>query len=166
MPMRKNYEEESDKMKRAYEEEALFKVKDLDDLRVMEEVFDRLTLQGMLRLFRKGVIKDLHGVVKAGKEGRVYYAKGRDDRELAVKIYYTHTAEFRKGMMQYIQGDPRFKRVRSSPRAMIYTWNQKEFSNLQLCESAGVNSPRPIDFYPWHSRPFPPFPLSRRREGP
>jgi RIO kinase 1 len=113
----------------------------------MEEVFDRLTLQGIFKLFKKGVIEKFHGVVKAGKEARVYWALDPEDNELAVKIYYTHTAEFRKGMMKYIQGDPRFKRIRKNPRIIVYTWNQKEYSNLQLCEEAGVNSPKPIDFY-------------------
>ncbi len=48
--------------------------------------------------------------------------------------------------MKYIEGDRRFKRVRRSPRGIIYTWTQKEFNNLQLAEEAGVNSPRPIAF--------------------
>jgi RIO kinase 1 len=113
----------------------------------MEEVFDRLTLQGIFKLFNKGVIGTFHGVVKAGKEARVYWALDPEKNELAVKIYYTHTAEFRKGMMRYIQGDPRFKRIGKNPRNIVYTWNQKEYSNLQLCEEAGVNSPKPIDFY-------------------
>ena len=133
-------------MKRRYEETALFKDKNKEEFRTIEEVFDRLTLQGMLKLFTRGVIDELYGVVNAGKEARVYYATGPAG-ELAVKIYYTHTADFRKGMMQYIEGDRRFKRVRSNTRSMIYTWNQKEFSNLQLCETAGVNAPRAIDFY-------------------
>jgi RIO kinase 1 len=147
VPRRRNYEEESDRLERAYEEDALFKEKDQDDLQVIEEVFDRLTLQGILRFFKRGIIKNIHGVVKAGKEARVYYATGDEGKELAVKIYYTHTADFRKGMLQYIEGDPRFKRVKSSQRALIYTWTQKEFNNLQLCEEAWVNSPRPIEFY-------------------
>jgi RIO kinase 1 len=49
-------------------------------------------------------------------------------------------------MMQYIQGDPRFKRFKKSPRGIIYTWTQKEYKNLQLAEKAGVNAPRPIAF--------------------
>lgn len=146
MSDKRGYEEKGDALTRKYEEDALFKDKNKEEFRVIEEVFDRLTLKGMLKLLNKGTIDKLHGVVKAGKEARVYYATDRDDRELAVKIYYTHTAEFRKGMMQYIQGDPRFKRVRSNTRSMIYTWNQKEYNNLQLCEEAGVNSPRPIEF--------------------
>jgi RIO kinase 1 len=142
----RDYDETSDRMERRYEEDALFKEKNREEFRVIEEVFDRLTLQGVYRLFNKGVIDRLHGVVKAGKEARVYYATHPDGRELAVKIYYTHTAEFRKGMMDYIRGDPRFKRVRKDTRSIVYTWNQKEFSNLQLCQEAGVNAPRPIDY--------------------
>lgn len=146
MSRERDYEEHDDRLTRRYVEDALFKDKNKEEFRVIEEVFDRLTLKGMLKLLNKGTIDTLHGVVKAGKEARVYYATDKDGRELAVKIYYTHTAEFRKGMMQYIQGDPRFKRIRSNTRSMIYTWNQKEFKNLQLCEEAGVNSPRPIEF--------------------
>jgi len=146
MSRKRDFEEESDWIERQYEEDALFKDKNKEEFRVIEEVFDRLTLKGMLKLFNKGTIDTLHGVVKAGKEARVYYATAKEGKELAVKIYYTHTAEFRKGMMQYIQGDPRFKRIRRNTRSMIYTWNQKEFNNLQLCEEAGINSPRPIEF--------------------
>jgi RIO kinase 1 len=146
MSRKRDYEEQDDRLTRRYVEDALFKDKNKEEFQVIEEVFDRLTLKGMLKLFNKGTIDTLHGVVKAGKEARVYYAIDKKGRELAIKIYYTHTAEFRKGMMQYIQGDPRFKRIRRDTRGIIYTWNQKEFSNLQLCEKAGINSPRPIDF--------------------
>jgi RIO kinase 1 len=146
MSRKRDYEEQDDRLTRKYVEDALFKDKNKEEFRVIEEVFDRLTLKGMFKLFNKGTIDKLHGVVKAGKEARVYYATDKKERELAVKIYYTHTAEFRKGMMQYIQGDPRFKRIRNNTRSMIYTWNQKEFNNLQLCEEANINSPRPIEF--------------------
>jgi len=146
VPRRRDSEKTGDRLERKYEEDALFKEKDSDMFQVIEAVFDRLTLQGMYRLLKKGVVGSLHGVVKAGKEARVYYGTAPDGSELAVKIYYTHTAEFRKGMIQYIEGDPRFGRIRRSPRSLIYTWTQKEFSNLQLCHRAGVRCPRPIDF--------------------
>lgn len=142
-----DFEEKGDRLKRRYEEEALFKEKNKEEFRVMEEVFDRLTIQGILKLYKRGIIDELHGVVNAGKEARVYWAIDPAGKELAVKIYYTHTADFRKGMMKYIQGDPRFKRIRNNPRSIVYTWNQKEFSNLQLCEKVNVNAPRPLDFY-------------------
>jgi len=147
MSDKRDYGKNEDRLLKDYEEEALFKIKNKEEFRVIEEVFDRLTLKGMRKLLKKGIIKELHGVVKAGKEARVYYAIGSEDQPLAVKIYYTHTADFRKGMMQYIRGDPRFKKVRSNFRSIIYTWTQKEYSNLQLCEEAGINSPRPIEFH-------------------
>jgi len=146
MSREREYDKEDDRITRRYEEQALFKDKNKEEFRVIEEVFDRLTLKGMLKLFTRGTIDELHGVVNAGKEARVYFALDKNGREMAIKIYYTHTAEFRKGMMQYIHGDPRFKRIRKNTRSMIYTWNQKEFNNLQLCEEAGVNSPRPYEF--------------------
>ena len=147
MSRKRDIDKETDVMERKYEEESLIKEKNREEFRVIEEVFDRLTIQGMLKMFTRGTIDELHGVINAGKEARVYWATDPDERELAVKIYYTHTADFRKGMMQYIQGDPRFKNVRKNTRSMVYTWTQKEYSNLQLCEKAGVNSPKPIDFY-------------------
>jgi RIO kinase 1 len=144
---RRDHEEESDKLERRYEEEALFKEKNKEEFRVLEEVFDRLTLQAMLKLYNRGTIDELYGAIKAGKEARVYWATQQDGTELAIKIYYTHTADFRKGMMKYIEGDPRFKRIRRNPRSIVYTWTQKEFNNLKLASEAEVNSPRPVDFY-------------------
>lgn len=147
MSRERDIDKQTDVMERKYEEEALFKEKNREEFRVIEEVFDRLTIQGMLKLYTRGTIDELHGVVNAGKEARVYWALDPEGVELAVKIYYTHTADFRKGMMQYIQGDPRFKNVRRNTRSMVYTWAQKEYSNLKLCEDAGVIAPTPVDFY-------------------
>ncbi len=146
MSNNEDYNKTDDKITRRYEEKTLFKDKNKEEFRVIEEVFDRLTVKGMLKLFTRNTIHELYGVVNAGKEARVYYALDDEGNELAVKIYYTHTADFRKGMMQYIVGDPRFKRVRKNTRSLIYTWNQKEFNNLQLCREAGVNCPNPLDF--------------------
>jgi RIO kinase 1 len=144
---RKNLDEKSDAIERKYEESALFKEKNKENYRVLEEVFDHLTIQAIHKMYNRKVIDEIHGVVNAGKEARVYWATGFNEQELAIKIYYTHTADFRKGMMKYLQGDPRFKKVSKNVRSLIYTWNQKEFSNLKLAEEAGVNAPRPIDFY-------------------
>ena len=147
MSRKRDYEEQGDRLTRQYEEDALFKEKNKEEFRVIEEVFDRPTLMGILKLLNKGTIDTLHGVVKAGKEARLYYATDKEDAQLAVKIYFTHTADFRKGMMQYIRGDPRFKHVRRNSRSIIYTWTQKEYNNLQLCETVNINSPRPLDFF-------------------
>jgi len=140
-------EREADAIERRYEEESLMLDKRSEEFKVIEEVFDRLTLEGVYKLMHRKTIGRIHGVIKAGKEGRIYWGTSPEGAELAIKIYYTATAEFRRGMMKYIEGDPRFRRVRRDPRSIIYTWTQKEFKNLQLAEEAGVNSPRPIAFY-------------------
>ena len=141
------HEAEADAIERRYEEESLMLEKRSEDFKVIEEVFDRPTLEGVYRLFRKGTIDKIHGVIKAGKEARIYWGTSPEDDELAIEIYYTATAEFRRGMLKYIEGDPRFKRIKKGPRSLIYTWAQKEYKNLQKAEEAGVNAPRPIAFY-------------------
>jgi len=143
---KESFDKKADFIERLYEEKSLMLDKNQEEYKVFEEVFDRLTLQAVYKLIKQKHIDKIEGVIKAGKEARVYWAKNIREEELAVKIYYTATAEFRKGMMQYIQGDPRFKRIRRSTRGIIYTWTQKEFKNLQLAEGAGVNSPRPRAF--------------------
>ena len=139
-------EKKAEAAERSMEERDRMLNKRQEDYKVIEEVFDRLTVEGVDKLIRQGKIKDLEGVIKAGKEARVYWGIGPEDEELAIKIYYTTTADFRRGMLKYIEGDRRFKRIRRTPRGIVYTWTQKEFKNLQLAEQAGVNSPRAIAF--------------------
>jgi RIO kinase 1 len=143
---RERIEEKAEAAERSMEERDRMLDKRQEDYKVIEEVFDRLTVEGIDKLMRRGTIKDIEGVIKAGKEARIYWGIGPEDEELAIKIYYTTTADFRKGMLKYIEGDRRFKRIRKTPRGIVYTWTQKEFKNLQLAEQAGVNSPKPIAF--------------------
>src|SRR3990170_5290705 len=110
----------------------------------LEEVFDRSTLMVIYNLLKSGVIDELHGVVSAGKEARVYWGKNKEGKELAVKIYLTASAEFKKGMLKYIEGDHRFKGVRHDTRSLIFTWAQKEFRNLEQAERAKVRVPKPL----------------------
>ena len=111
---------------------------------VMEEVFDRSTLMTIYDLMNKGTIDEIYGVVKAGKEARIYWGKNTEGRELALKIYLTASAEFKKGMLPYIRGDPRFAHVRGDTRSLVYAWAQKEFKNLQRAQEAKVRVPEPI----------------------
>ncbi|HEX9261619.1 MAG TPA: serine protein kinase RIO, partial [Candidatus Bathyarchaeia archaeon] len=78
------------------------------------------------------------------KEARVYWGKNREGKSLAVKIYLTSSAEFKKGMFKYIEGDYRFKGVKHDTRSLIFAWAQKEFRNLEQAERAGVSVPHPI----------------------
>lgn len=110
----------------------------------VEEVFDQSTRMVVFNFLKKGVLDEIHGVVNAGKEARVYWSKNKEGEELAVKIYLTSSAEFLKGMRKYIEGDRRFKSVKHNTRSLIFTWAQKEFRNLQQATSAKVNVPKPI----------------------
>jgi RIO kinase 1 len=127
-----------------FETERLLKTKRSEEYEVLEEVFDKSTLMTIYELLNKHVIDEIHGVVKAGKEARIYWAKDKTGKELAVKIYLTIAAEFKRGKIQYIKGDPRFKRVKHDTRSLVFAWALKEYKNLQLAQKAKVSVPRPI----------------------
>ncbi|MDV3278194.1 MAG: serine protein kinase RIO [Nitrososphaerales archaeon] len=120
--------------------------KDSDQRKVMEEVFDRQTLLAVEELVKRRQLRDLHGVVAAGKESRVYYGVNPAGTPVAVKIYLTASMEFKK-RMAYIAGDRRFGRLPAGSREIINLWVQKEFKNLQLADSVGVRVPKPTGFY-------------------
>ena len=110
----------------------------------LEEVFDQATLMVIYQFLNSGVLYEVHGVVNAGKEARVYWGKNKGGKDLAVKIYLTTSSEFRKGMLKYIEGDYRFKGVKRDTRSLIFTWAQKEFRNLKQASRAKVRVPKPI----------------------
>jgi RIO kinase 1 len=110
----------------------------------LEEVFDQATRMVVFRFMTEGVLNEVNGVVSAGKEARVYWGKNKEGKDLAVKIYLTSSAEFKKGMFKYIEGDYRFKGVKHDTRSLIFAWAQKEFRNLEQAFRAKVNVPKPI----------------------
>jgi RIO kinase 1 len=110
----------------------------------LEEVFDQSTRMVLYRFLSSGILHELHGVVSAGKEARVYWGKNKEGKDLAVKIYLTSSAEFRKGMIKYIEGDYRFKDVKRDTKSLISAWAQKEFQNLEQASRAKVRVPKPV----------------------
>lgn len=110
----------------------------------LEEVFDQATFMVIYSFLNSGVLYEVHGVVNAGKEARVYWGKNKEGKELAVKIYLTASAEFKKGMLKYIEGDYRFKGVKRDTRSLIFAWAQKEFRNLEQASRAKVRVPNPV----------------------
>jgi RIO kinase 1 len=110
----------------------------------VEEVFDQATRMVVFDLLNSGILYEVNGVVSSGKESRVYWATDKEGEDLAVKIYLTSSAEFKKGMLKYIEGDPRFKEVKRDTRSLIAVWAQKEFRNLKEASEAKVRVPRPI----------------------
>jgi RIO kinase 1 len=144
MSFRKTVDERLRKKERRYEVDQLMKEKRSEEYEALEEVFDRSTLMVIYDFLNKGTINEIHGVVKSGKESRVYWGKDEQGKELAIKIYLTGSAEFRKGMIKYIEGDPRFKGVKHETRPLIFAWAQKEFKNLEQATRAKVRVPKPI----------------------
>jgi len=113
------------------------------DVAVVEEVFDKPTLLTLHYLMKIGVLRNLNGVVSSGKEARIYWGERDDGSSVAVKIYLTVTAEFKK-RLPYIIGDPRFESVKRGSSNIIKTWAQKEYRNLMTAYQAGIPVPRPL----------------------
>jgi len=128
-----------------FERESRYLRKDSDQRKVLEEVFDQATLLAVEDLIARKDLAELNGVVRAGKEARVYFGEDRAGNPVAVKIYLTSASDFRKRMV-YIAGDRRFGRLPSGSRDTVYLWTRKEFKNLQVAEAVGVRVPRPIAF--------------------
>ena len=129
-----------------FERESRYLRKDSDQRKVIEEVFDQATLLAVEELISRKDLGDLNGVVRAGKEARVYFGEDKDKKPVAVKIYLTSASDFRK-RIGYIAGDRRFGKLPSGSRQTIYLWTRKEFKNLQVANDAGIRVPKPRAFY-------------------
>lgn len=127
-----------------YEVERLMREKRSEEKESLEEVFDRSTLMIVYRILNRGYLRNIHGVVRSGKESRIYWGSGKRNKPVALKIFLTTSGEFKQGRMMYIQGDPRFKRTRTDTRSLVNLWALKEFKNLQQAKQAGVRVPAPI----------------------
>ncbi len=128
---------------RRYVVERLMREKRSEEMEVLEEVFDKPTLMIIYQMLNRRELSKVCGVVRSGKESRVYWAKDFRSRDVALKVYLTTSSDFRKGMLTYIDGDPRFFRHKRDTRSIVYLWAQKEFKNLELATSVGVRVPRP-----------------------
>lgn len=141
---RERVDKRLEQKEKRYETEQLLKKKRSEEYQVLEEVFDKSTLMTIYGLLNKGVIDEIHGVVKAGKEARIYWGTDREGKELAIKIYLTIASEFKKGKLRYIRGDPRFTHIRRETRSIVFAWALKEFKNLKLALKAKVKVPKPF----------------------
>jgi len=106
-------------------------------------VFDKYTTENVVKLQAKGLFSEFVGIISAGKEANVYFARGKDDVPLAVKIYKIDPQNT-KWMKNYIIGDPRFKRIGNSTHKIIYTWSKKEYKNLKQLKRHNIRVPNPI----------------------
>ncbi|MFX1368664.1 MAG: serine protein kinase RIO [Promethearchaeota archaeon] len=117
--------------------------KDSDEFKVVEGVIDPPTLKTLYKLLNRGVLRAVHGAISTGKEANVYRGEDAEGKPVAVKIYRMSTAET-DYMLEYIVGDPRFKRVKKRSRVLIPQWALKEYKNLQRYHDAGVPVPKPL----------------------
>ena len=124
------------------ERKSRFTINRSENYQVLEEVFDLPTLMILHKMMNSRIIHYLNGVVSAGKEARVYWGVREDGSNVAVKIYLTISAEFRK-RLPYIIGDPRFKRVKKDVRSLVNLWARKEYKNLKTTYTFGIPCPEP-----------------------
>ena len=138
------------------------RIKDTEQFKLQESVFDDATLAAVYKLVQDGYIDAFGGPVSTGKEASVFEAlggqagerpdsgartaddtPGHPDREVAVKVYRINTSNFRQ-MRDYLEGDPRFEGIASDKKAVVLAWTKKEFANLSRARKAGVRVPEPI----------------------
>ena len=120
------------------------RVKDADEFKVRDDVFDEVTLLALYKLVHKRKIAAIGGAISTGKEANVYLAEA-GGRDIAIKIYRIQTANFNT-MSTYLVGDRRFASVRKTRKEVIFTWTRKEFANLKRAHDAGLAVPEPLAF--------------------
>src|SRR5437870_4073073 len=103
-PLSDKIDEKLKKREERYDRERRFRIKSSEDLETLEEVFDKRTLLTILKILNIGKLKEITGVLKAGKESRVYHGLDPQGKEVAVKIFLTSSNIFRQGRLKYIQG--------------------------------------------------------------
>ncbi len=118
------------------------RIKDADQFKVEQSVFDDATFAALYKLVQDGHVEAFGGPISTGKEANVYHALG-DDREVAVKVYRINASNFRQ-MREYLEGDPRFEGLGGKKKDVVLAWVKKELANLERARAAGVNVPEPI----------------------
>lgn len=110
--------------------------------KIEDLVFDKRTLLTLGKLMEEGAFTKMDYLISIGKEANVYRARMKDDY-VAIKIYRNETSRFIK-KMDYLRGDPRFKKAKLTGYNIIRLFAQKEYKNLLVAEQEGVDAPRPI----------------------
>ena len=111
------------------------------DRRVFDQVFDQRTLLAIYKLMQQGHIDTLDWPIARGKEAHVFHATTLNG-VAAVKIFHTSNAVF-KGLMQYIEGDPRFGGLSRRHHELVNIWVRKEHRNMMRMSKHGLRVPEP-----------------------
>ena len=118
------------------------RIKNTEQFKLEESVFDEATYGALYDLVQDGHIVAFGGPISTGKEANVYTALAGDS-EVAVKIYRINASDFRE-MGEYLEGDPRFEEVGNDKKSVVVGWVRKEFANLKRALQAGVRVPKPM----------------------
>ncbi|MCU4926046.1 serine protein kinase RIO [Halobacteria archaeon AArc-dxtr1] len=119
------------------------RIKDADQFKVEQSVFDDATLAALYKLVQDGHVEAFGGPLSTGKEANVYQALGPDETTVAVKVYRINASNFRQ-MRDYLEGDPRFEGLGGKKKDVVLAWTKKELANLRRAAAAGVRVPEPI----------------------
>ncbi len=114
--------------------------------KVESEVFDKTSLLALAKLIKKGIIKSVDYPLSTGKEANVFRGTTDAGTYVAIKIYKIETTPFFR-RAEYLEGDPRFGKIKNTDREIIIAFARKEFKNLQICEEAQVHAPKPFYQY-------------------
>lgn len=124
------------------------------DRATSEQVLDPRTRMLLLQMLNRNIVSEINGVISTGKEANVYHAATIPQAEgeapvvplhRAIKVYKTSIMVF-KDREKYVAGEFRFKQGynKSSNRAMVKVWAEKEFRNLRRLHAAGIPCPEPV----------------------
>ena len=120
-----------------------------------EQVLDPRTRMILLQMINRDVVSQVHGCLSTGKEANVYYALSTPAHaneeapatplQRAIKVYKTSILVF-KDREKYVAGEYRFRQGynKSSNRAMVKVWAEKEMRNLKRIHAAGIPCPEPV----------------------
>lgn len=111
--------------------------------KAVNEVLDKSTVMTLFNMIRSNILSYVNGAVKAGKESVVFWGVGPNNYDIALKIYLVSTSNF-KSRMLYMEGDPRFSRIKKNTRNIVHLWAKKEFKNYLSCHDCGISVPKPI----------------------
>lgn len=129
--------------------------KDKSDRATSEQVLDPRTRMILLQMINRGVVSEINGCLSTGKEANVYGAVSHPSSSesdidptpshRAIKVYKTSILVF-KDRDKYVTGEHRFRGGynKSSNRAMVKVWAEKEMRNLRRLYAAGVPCPEPV----------------------
>ena len=114
-----------------------------------EQVLDPRTRMILLQMINRGIVSEINGVISTGKEANVYHAMSIDDDgtefHRAIKVYKTSIMVF-KDREKYVAGEFRFKQGynKSSNRAIVKVWAEKEMRNLKRIHTSSIPCPEPL----------------------